>query len=112
MAASSNSIFILTVIAAAALAANRAVSVAGAVPAAGATCLGLTQTSGAIGDAVPVNALGTAVGEAGAAIAAGAALELDAVGRVIPRTTGVTIGRALTAAAAAGDQVEVFLIPN
>lgn len=112
MAASSTNTLVLSIVATAALTQFRGVTVAGAVPAAAATALGLAQQGGAIGDAVPVAALGTAIGEAGAAIAAGAALEYDASGRVITRSAGVTIGRALTAAGAAGEQVEVFLIPN
>lgn len=112
MAASQTAIFVQTIIATAAITAGRGVTIAGAVPAAAATALGLAQTGGAIGEAIPVNVLGTAVGEAGAAIALGAALEFDATGRVITKAAGITIGRALTAAAAAGDQVEVLLIPS
>lgn len=112
MAASQIAIFVQTIIATAAITAGRGVTIAGAVPVAAATALGLAQTGGAIGDAIPVNVLGTAVGEAGAAIAVGVALEYDASGRVITRSAGVTIGRALTAAAAVGDQVEVLLIPS
>jgi hypothetical protein len=102
----------LSVIATAALTQYRGATIAGAVPAAAATALGLAATGGAIGDRVPVVVLGTAIGEAGAAITAGAALEYDSSGRVITKSAGVTIGRALTAAGAAGDLVEVLLIPN
>ena len=112
MAASQVAIFVQTIVATAAILANRGVTIAGAVPGAGLTALGLAQTGGAIGDAIPVNVLGTAVGEAGAAIAVGAALEFDASGRVITKTAGIAVGRALTAAANAGDQVEVLLIPS
>lgn len=112
MAASQTAIFVQTIIATAAITANRGVTIAGAVPGAGLTALGLAQTGGAIGDAIPVNVMGTGVGEAGAAINVGAALEFDASGRVITKSAGVTIGRALTAAAALGDQVEVLLIPS
>lgn len=112
MAASQTAIFVQTILATGAITANRGVTIAGAVPGAGLTALGLAQTGGAIGEAIPVNVLGTAVGEAGAAIAAGAALEYDASGRVITKAAGITIGRALTAAAALGDQVEVLLIPS
>lgn len=112
MAASQTAIFVQTIIATAAITANRGVTIAGAVPAAAATALGLAQTGGAIGDAIPVNVLGTAVGEAGAAIAVGAALEFDASARVITKAAGIAIGRALTAAANAGDQIEVLLIPS
>ncbi len=112
MAASSTNTLVLSVIATAALTQFRAVNVAGAVPAAAANSLGIAQTGGAIGDAVPVVVLGTAIGEAGAAVAAGALLETDASGRFITRSAGAIVGRALSAAGAAGDQIEVFLIPN
>lgn len=114
MAAGSKAELILTVIATAALTQNRAVTVAGAVPAAAANSLGFAQTGGAIGEAVPVVVMGTAIAEAGAAIAAGSAVELDASGRVILRSAGVTVGRMApgAVAGAAGDMVEVLLIPN
>jgi hypothetical protein len=105
-------ILTLTVKAAAALTANRAVTVAGAVPAAGAACIGVTRTAGATGDLVPVDALGTTMAEAGAAVAVGDALEVDNLGRVITLNTGVKVGRALQAASAAGKVIEVVLIPN
>lgn len=112
MAAAATNSLVLSVVATAALTQARAVNIAGAVPAAAATCLGIAQNGGAIGDAVPVVALGTVIAEAGAAIAAGAALELDSSGRVVTKSAGVTIGRALAAAGASGDMIEVFLIPN
>ena len=102
----------LTVAASAALSAHRGVTVAGAVPAAGANVIGFTRTAGAIGDQVPVDADGTVLAEAGAAIARGAAVEVDNQGRVITRNTGATVGRTLAAAAAAGDVIEIRFIPN
>ena len=112
MAASSTNTLVLSVVATAALTQFRGVTAAGAAAAAAGNALGLAQQGAAIGEACPVVALGTAIGEAGAAIAVGALLEYDASGRVITRSAGAIIGRALTAAGAAGDQVEVFLIPN
>ena len=111
MAASSFEVFSHSVVATAALTAARAVTVAGAVPAAAARCLGFAKFSGAIGERVNVAVLGTTVAEAGATIAAGAALELDASGRVITRSAGVTVGSALSAAVL-GDKIEIILIPN
>lgn len=109
-----NDIFTHSVTAAAAITEHRAVSVTGGVPAAGAAVFGIAKSDGAIGAKVPVAALGTAIATAGAAIAAGAALETDNQGRVITKTTGVTIGRMAPGevAAAAGDKVEIILIPN
>lgn len=112
MAASSTNSLVLSVVATAALTQFRGVTIAGAVPGANTTALGIAQNGGAIGEAVPVVVLGTAIGEAGAAIAQGAQLGYDASGRVVTYVSGPIIGRALTAAGAAGDQVEVLLIPN
>ena len=106
----------LTVTAAAVLTANRGVTGAGAVPAAGANVIGFTRSSAAaIGDLVPVDVLGTAEAEAGAAIAVGAAVEVDNLGRVVTLAAGVKVGRmapAQAAAIAAGQVVEIVLIPN
>lgn len=114
MAASKYPILTLTVQATAALTQYRAVTDDGAVPSAAARCLGIAATGGAIGDRVPVDVMGTTMAEAGAAIAAGAALELDSSGRVVTKSAGVTIGRMAPGytAAAAGDVVEIVLLPS
>lgn len=112
MAASSTNTLVLSIIATAALTQFRAVTAAGAQAGAAANSLGPCQQGAAIGEATPVVALGTAIGEAGAAVAVGALLETDASGRYITRSAGSIVGRALTAAGAAGDQIEIFLIPN
>jgi hypothetical protein len=112
MAAAGIKILTLSVVATAALAANRAVTGVGAVPAAGARILGVTDFPAAIGDRVSVGVLGTVPAVAGAAFAADAALEVDAQGRFIPLNAGVKVARAITAAAGAGSQAEILLIPN
>jgi len=112
MAASAIKILTGSVIAAVALSANRAVTGLGAIPAAGARSFGVTDFSGAVGDRVSVGVLGTVVAEAGAAFAADAALEVDALGRFITKNAGVTVARAVTAAGAAGSLAEILLIPN
>jgi Uncharacterized conserved protein (DUF2190) len=112
MAQGSLEIFSHSVIATAALINARAVTAAGALPAAAARCLGFAKFDAAIGQRVNVAVLGSTVAEAGAAIALGAALELDALGRVITKAAGVTVGSALTAAVNVGDKIEIVLIPN
>jgi hypothetical protein len=102
----------LTLTAGATLTANRFVTVAGAVPAANANVAGVTRTSAASGELVPVDALGTTMVEASAAISKGAAVATTNDGRAVTYSTGATVGRALTAAGAAGDLIEVLLIPN
>ena len=88
----------LTVTAAVALAACRFVTQAGAYPAAGAAAFGVTRSSA----------------EAGAAITLDAPLMVDATGRVVPLTVGSKspVGRAMQAATAAGQQIEILLVPS
>lgn len=95
-----------------ALTRNRFITATGAVPAAGGNAIGIAATNAAIGEMVAVTMLGPEGVEAGGAIAVGAAIESDAQGRAVARTTGVAIARALTAASAAGQLIEVALIPN
>lgn len=114
MSQQANAIFTLSVKAAAAIAAQTFVSPTGGVPAAGGNALGVAKTDAAAGDMVAVDTLGTAVVIAGAAIAAGAAVEVDGSGRAITQNAGKTVGRlkASQSAGASGDLVEVILIPN
>ena len=105
----------LTVTAAVALAACRFVTQAGAYPAAGAAAFGVTRSSAeAAGDLIPVDVQGTAIAEAGAAITLDAPLMVDATGRVVPLTVGSKspVGRAMQAATAAGQQIEILLVPS
>ena len=105
----------LTVTAAVALAACRFVTQAGAYPAEGAAAFGVTRSSAeAAGDLVPVDVQGTAIAEAGAAITLDAPLMVDATGRVVPLTVGSKspVGRAMQAATAAGQQIEILLVPS
>ena len=102
----------LPVVATAVLTACRLVSPTGGLPADGGNALGAAKSDAAIGETCPVITLGTAVLEASAAIAKGAAVESGADGRIETKSAGVTIGRALQAAGAAGDKIEVTLIPN
>ncbi len=114
MSRQSTPILTLTVTASGAIAANRFVTPAGAQAGADANTLGVSQlaASGA-GVKIPVVVLGTAVVEAGAAVAAGATLESDASGRAVTwATSGPKIAIALDAAGAAGDFIEVLTIPN
>ena len=114
MASSSYAILTLGVTLTAAATKYRAVSDTGGLPAAAARCLGFPIQDGVIGDRLPVVVTGTVIAEAGAAIAAGAAVELDALGRVITRSAGVIVGRLApgSVAAASGDTVEIMLLPS
>ena len=113
MAAGSFEVFSHSVVVAVAIINARAVTAAGVLPAAAARCLGFAKfDQPTIGQRVNVAVLGSTVAEAGAAIPIGSALELDALGRVIVRAAGVQVGSALTAAAVAGDRIEIVLIAN
>lgn len=92
---------------------NRLVTPAGAQAGADAVCIGAARSAGVSGDKVAVDVRGTAIVEAGAAIAAGATLKSDASGRAITWvTSGAKIGFALEAATAAGQMIEVLLLDN
>ena len=104
------SLLVLNVVATAAIATGRGVTFAGAHSGAALAIFGVSRTSGAIGDLVPIDVIGTTLMEAGAAVTAGSAVEVDSVGRCINFATGVKVGRALSAAAAAGTMVEVQII--
>lgn len=112
MAALSKSVHTIGVVAAASITQGQAVTAAGAVATAAGNAVGVAELDAASGARVPVTVLGTGIAIAGAAITAGAALEVGSTGRLVTRSAGVTVARALTGAAANGDQIEVLLIPN
>lgn len=104
----------LTVTAVGALTAHRFVGHTGSQAASAGNALGVARSDAAIGEDVTVDVLGTGLVEAGAAIAAGAAVQVDASGRAITLAAGQKVGRLAPGAVAsqAGDLVEVLLIPN
>jgi hypothetical protein len=90
-----------------------AVTATGVIATAAGNAVGFAQTGGVTGQRVGVAMGGTSIAIASAAIAIGAALEVvGAAGQVVTKSAGVTVARALTAAASAGDQIEVLVIPN
>lgn len=114
MNAQNTAVLTHTVSAAGVIAANRFVTPLGAQAGADANTLGAARfAAAAAGEKIPVDVLGTAVVEAGAAIAAGATVKSDASGRAITWvTSGAKVGIALQAAGAAGEMVEILLVPN
>lgn len=113
MSQQSISLLALTVALTGTVAASRFVTPAGAQAGADANTLGVVRTAGVSGEKVTADVLGTAVVEAGAAVAANATVKSDASGRAITWVTaGAKVGIALQAASAAGDLIEVLLIPN
>lgn len=96
-----------------AVVANRFVTPVGAQTAADGYAIGVARSAGSTGDVIPVDIHGTAVVEAGAAVAVGATIKADASGRAITwATSGAKIAIALEAATAAGQMIEVLQIDN
>jgi hypothetical protein len=111
----SNPIFTLTILATATVEQERFVTTAGAYPSAGGLPIGVTRSAGESGDVLPVDVLGTSIVTAGAAIAVDAAVMVSTNGKVITHDGDGdkhAVGRALTAASADGDTIEVLLIPS
>ena len=98
----------LTVIAAAAIAAERRfIGFDGNVAAAGAKALGTNPVTAALGEHMPVDSHGVILVEAGAAVAVGAQVEGDATGRAITLASGAANGWAMDAATAAGQVIRI-----
>lgn len=86
----------------------------GAVPVstAGAKALAVSGRPALLGQAFGGITLGSAVVEAGGAVAAGAEVASDAQGRAVAQAgTARAVGIALQAASAAGELIEVLLTP-
>lgn len=98
----------LSIAATAALTKKRFVSLAGAVPAAGAWCPGVANAGYDIGEQAGVDVTGAILVEAGAAVTAGTEVQTDASGRAITKDAGVGLGRALDAASAASEFIRVL----
>lgn len=112
-AATKIALLTLSIPAAAALAAERFVTTAGAYPAAGANADGVTSTAAtAAGELVPVDVVGTSIVVAAGAIAKDAYVQVGANGKAATKTTGIAVAKALQAATADGDRIAVLLIPN
>lgn len=94
-----------------ALVGKRFVGVSGAQAGAGEQPQGVALFDTDDGREASVIALGTAIVEAGAAVAAGAFVESDANGKAIAHKNGYPAGLALEAAAQDGDEIEVLVMP-
>jgi hypothetical protein len=103
----------LTIKSTGAIAKKRAVTYAGAQAGAAVAILGIADYGAtAAGEYVTVDVQGTSIATSGAAVALGAALETDASGRLVTKSAGVTVARALEAATAADQNFEVLLLSN
>ena len=81
------------------------------IPAVGTAVIGVCQNKPNVGEAVTIVGGGIFQVIAGAAIAAGAAVQCDATGAVITKAAGINVGRSLEAAAGAGVRVAVLFQP-
>ena len=73
--------------------------------------LGVAYNPASAGEQTAIDVLGTVPCEAGAAVAVGALLEVGASGKLITRTSGKVVGRALSAASGDGSIFTALLIP-
>ena len=103
MSVAGNSIFPWTLIASAAITAQRFVTALGAPATATSGAVGVARSAAAIGEPFPVDCLGAIPVEAGAAVAVGARIGADASGRAVTAAAGTWT--ALSAATAAGETI-------
>lgn len=96
----------ITIVAGEAITAKRLVDFEGKHSAA-LSAMGVALYDADSGSYVSVGVAPIEVVEAGAAITAGAALETDSSGRVVTKSSGVTVGRAMDAAAGAGSFIRM-----
>lgn len=106
------SLLTLSVIAAGALLAERVVGRDGNYATAGGNAFGVTNTSGATGERVPVDVLGTSIATAGGIFGDDDYLQVGTSGKLVVQSTGIAVAQALQASTADGDRVEVLWIPN
>lgn len=106
------SILTLSVVAAAAVTAERFGTLAGATATAGDQASGVFRSDAAAGEYTGLDVLGTAVVEAAEAIDVDEEIEVGANGKAAAHDAGVVVARAVTAATGDGDRLEVLLIPN
>lgn len=109
-----NSLHVLTITLAGVAAGNRFINTALAQAGDGDNTYGVSRTSGADGEAIAVDVLGTAIVETGGPILAGARVQSDASGRAITIGSGAAVARLAPgeSATASGQFVEVILLTN
>lgn len=105
-------ILTLTLLATATLTANRFADYDGGLPSDGGNAMGVVRHNGVSGENVAVIVQGTAPVEVSGAISKGDLVEVGADGRIETQSAGVSVGRALEASTAAGQVIEVLLLPN
>lgn len=106
-------LFNISLVAASAVTGQRFVDWQGNIAAADEDTPGVAQTDAATGEAFSVNVLGTAMVMSGGAIAVGGPVKVGANGKAIAQGgAGTIVARAVTAAGAADQLIEVLLLPK
>lgn len=108
MAQTKQVVLVTTIQTTGAIVKNRFVNFKGAQAKAGETVLGVSPYDVVAGETAAVEAVGISVVEAGGAVAAGAEVGADAQGCAVSGAAKIA-GTALTAAAAAGEEIRVLL---
>lgn len=111
MGTQNHSLLTLSILATAALSACRFVTAAGAHAGVAGDALGVTRSAGAEGAYVPYDIYGTAVVEAGAAIAEGDRVQSDSTGRAI-KAAATGVKSAVIAGGSAGDLTVTGITTN
>jgi len=111
MPANKYSILTLPVLAAAVIAENLAIGQDGNLATAAGKMFGISTELSEVGVQLPVDVLGTTVATAGAVVAKDADLEVGAGGKLVTKAAGIVVARAMQAAGADGDKIEVLLLP-
>lgn len=107
MAKTAQILLITSITAVAALTRLRFVGLTGDVAGAGAKALGVAEVGADLGEVASVSTHGILLVTAGAAIAAGAEVEVGANGKAITKAAGIGNGYALDAANADGDIIRI-----
>lgn len=76
---------------------------------AGQACKGVAYQSVTTSELYQIHAAGVTTVDSGAAVALGAAVETDNQGRAVTQSSGIALGRALEAATAANQKIQVLL---
>ena len=108
----SNALYTRSMIAGGDILAGQFVGFDGSVAQAGGNAIGVAHADTETGGVVTVSLLGSAVAVSGAAISAGAQVEIGTDGQVVPHSNGVVVGRAMYAAVTSGEAIEILLMQN
>ena len=108
----SKSVLTLSLTASGAIRAARFVKANGAEADAAEAAIGVSKYAAASGELVAVDTYGTAIIESGGVFNNGDQVESDADGKAVAYSAGSINGRALQASTAAGQMIEILVLPK